>query len=46
MATWIIGGVLAVIVGAIIVKMIRDKKAHKGSCGCNCGGCGACHHQK
>jgi len=46
MATWIVGGVLLLIVGAVIVKMIKDKKAGKGgcSCGCNCGACsGNCH---
>lgn len=42
MATWIVGGVLALIVAAVIVKMIRDKKAGKG--GCSCGGdCSKCH---
>ena len=40
MATWIVGGVLAVLVGAIVFKMIRDKRAGKGGCSCNCGGCG------
>ena len=46
MATWLVGGALAVIVGAVVFKMIRDKRAGKGGCGCNCGGCpnaGACH---
>ena len=32
-------GVLALIVGGIIVKMIRDKKAGKSHCGCGCEGC-------
>lgn len=31
--------VLAVIVGLVIFKMRKDKKAGKGSCGCGCGGC-------
>ena len=31
--------VLAVIVGAIIIKMRKDKKQGKGSCGCGCSGC-------
>lgn len=38
--------VLLLIVGAIIVRMVRDRRAGKGGCGCNCGGCpnaGACH---
>lgn len=37
---------LLLIVGAIIVRMVRDRRAGKGGCGCNCGGCpnaGACH---
>ena len=39
MATWIVGGVLLVIVGAIIWKMVKDKKS--GNSACSCGGdCG------
>ena len=30
----IVGGVLLVIVAAIVIKMIRDKKAGKSACGC------------
>ena len=36
---------LAVVVG-IIIKLIKDKKNGKSSCGCNCGNCamsGSCH---
>ena len=41
MATWIVGGVLLVIVGAIIWKMVKDKKS--GNSACSCGGdCGSC----
>ena len=46
MATWIVGGVLLLIVSAIIANMIKDKKAGKGGCSCggNCGACsGGCH---
>lgn len=44
MATWIVGGVLLIIVGAIVYKMIKDKKANKTSCGCDCSKCaGGCH---
>jgi len=39
MVTWIIGGVLLLIVGAVIAKMIKDKKAGKGGCGCDCASC-------
>lgn len=35
--------VLAVIVGLIIWKMIKDKKAHKNSCNGDCGSCHGCH---
>jgi len=36
-------------VGMVIVKMIRDKKKGKSSCGGSCAGCPsncACHHKK
>ncbi|MBQ3079760.1 MAG: FeoB-associated Cys-rich membrane protein [Clostridia bacterium] len=42
MATWIVGGVLTLIVGAVVVKMIKDKKQGKGSCTCG-GDCSKCH---
>jgi len=32
-------GVLAAVVGLIIFKMVRDKKAGKSHCGCGCEGC-------
>lgn len=38
--------ILLLIVGAIITRMVKDRRAGKGGCGCNCGGCpnaGACH---
>lgn len=38
--------ILLLIVGAIIARMVKDRRAGKGGCGCNCGGCpnaGACH---
>ena len=31
--------VLALIIGGIVAKMIRDKKAGKSHCGCGCEGC-------
>lgn len=34
--------VLVLIVGLLLRGMIRDKKAGKSSCGCNCASCGAC----
>ena len=42
MASWIIGGVLIVIVGAVVWKMISDKRKGKHSCSCGCG-CESCH---
>ncbi len=42
-----VGLIIAVIVAAIIVKILKDKKKGKSSCDCNCGGCpmsGKCHH--
>ena len=42
MATWIIGGVLIVIVGAVVWKMISDRRKGKHSCSCGCG-CESCH---
>ena len=42
MATWIVGGVVALVVAAVVWKMIRDKRAGRGSCSC-CGDCARCH---
>ncbi len=36
MTTWIVGGILVILVAAIIWKMIRDNKAGKGGCGGDC----------
>lgn len=57
MADWIIANianivicaVLAIIMAAIIIKLIRDKKRGVSSCGCNCANCslsGTCHAGK
>lgn len=43
MATWIIGGALALIVAAIAWKLIRDKREGKSSCSCG-GDCHCCGH--
>ncbi len=43
MATWIVGGILAVIVAAVIVKMIRDKRSGKSCCSGDCSHCSGCH---
>ena len=42
MASWIIGGVLIVIVGAVVWKMVSDKRKGKHSCSCGCS-CESCH---
>ena len=34
--------VLVLIAGLLLRGMIREKKAGKSSCGCNCASCGAC----
>ena len=41
MATWIVGGILLLIAGAIIWKMIKDKRDGKGACACG-GDCAHC----
>lgn len=42
LGTIIVGAVLLAIVGAIVWKMISDKKKGKGSCSCGCGNCNKC----
>lgn len=40
---------IAAIVTAVIVKLVRDKRRGKSSCGCSCGGCalsGSCNSKK
>ncbi len=46
--TLIVTALLLVLVGGIALKMIRDKRKGKSSCGCDCGCCpmsGACHRK-
>lgn len=45
MATWIIGGILVMVVGTIVWKMMKDKREGKGACTCggDCGHCKGCH---
>ncbi|MCI8387181.1 MAG: FeoB-associated Cys-rich membrane protein [Clostridiales bacterium] len=48
-ATIIICAVLAVIVAAVVIKMVKDKRAGKSGCGCGCGSCpmsSSCHSSK
>ena len=42
LANIVIIAILIVVVTLVIRGMIRDKKAGKSSCGCNCASCGAC----
>ena len=46
LATILISAVLVLAVCLIIVKMVKDRKQGKSSCGCDCGSCGACYHGK
>ncbi len=40
MGTFIVGLILLVIVGAIVLKMVKDKKNGKSiQCGCGCSHC-------
>ncbi len=45
MATWIVGGVLMLVVAAIVYKMIQDRRSGKGGCSCggDCSRCSGCH---
>jgi len=48
-ATIIICAVLTLVVAAIIVSMIKNKKKGKSSCGCGCADCPmstSCHPKK
>ena len=48
-ATIIICAVLAFVVAAIVISMIKNKKKGKSSCGCGCADCpmsGSCHSKK
>lgn len=41
MATWIIGGILLLAVAGIVIKMVLDHRAGKGTCSCG-GDCSKC----
>ena len=38
----LVGAILLAIVVLIVIKLIRDKRAGRHSCGGDCGNCGAC----
>lgn len=47
LATIIVCAVLALVTVLIVVKLVRDRKSGKASCGGSCAGCpncGGCHH--
>ncbi len=42
----IVGIIVFAVFGAVVIKLICDKKNHKSSCGAGCSGCpmaGQCH---
>ncbi|MEA4923511.1 MAG: FeoB-associated Cys-rich membrane protein [Eubacteriaceae bacterium] len=47
-ATVIVALIVAALLALVIVKMVRDRKAGKSSCGCSCSMCGnnACREYK
>lgn len=48
-ATIMICAVLTLVVAAIVISMIKNKKKGKSSCGCGCADCpmsGSCHSKK
>ena len=46
MASWIVGGAVALLVGAIVWKMVKDNRSGKGHCGCDCASCRGCGQGK
>lgn len=38
----LVGAVVLAVVVLIVIKLVRDRKAGKFTCGGNCGSCGAC----
>ena len=49
MPTIVISSIIAIIVLAVIIKGIYNRKNGKSSCGCNCSGCAMkdkCHPNK
>lgn len=48
LGTILVGGIIILIVAAILVNMLNKKKNGESGCGCGCSGCGAesaCHPQ-
>lgn len=45
-ATLVVGAVVIALAALAVIKLVRDKKAGKSSCGCGCANCpmsGSCH---
>lgn len=38
----LVGAIILAVVVLIVIKLVRDRKAGKFTCGGNCGSCGAC----
>ena len=38
----LVGAILLAVVALIVVKLVRDRKSGRHSCGGDCGSCGAC----
>ena len=45
MGTLVVVLVLAIALGAIVRKVLRDKRAGRHACGCDCGSCSGCAMQ-
>lgn len=39
----LVGAIVLAVVVLIVIKLVRDKKAGRYTCGGNCGSCGACN---
>lgn len=49
LSTIIVSIILIAAVSGVVVKMIKDRRAGKSSCGCGCQGCamnGTCHKKE
>lgn len=46
--TILVGAVVFAVIALVVIKLVRDKRSHKSSCGCGCAHCpseSACHHK-
>lgn len=42
--SFIVGLIVLILVALVIVKMVKDKRSGKSSCGGDCAHCGACRY--